>query len=397
MAVRPPVSSVLQDHSEVREATAMTQRPTPQVDRSAGQRWPPSGWLLAGLAVVVVLFAVVLVTPRLLHPPLTNQELDRQGVTDGKDRIELKREQDKLQNDARGALLQGLGGAVLLLGAYFTWRQVQTSREQLKHDAAATRDQLQAARDQLQLTHEGQITDRFTKAVDQLGSQHLDVRVGGIYALERIARDSPSDRATIEEVLTAFVRGHAPWPPPLTAPAQPALTQQPTTDATPQPPSTASPAKAAGRVAQPDQVAEPHGPAADVQAVVTVLGRRLLPLEGPRPLDLTGVDLRGAWLGKADLQRARLTDANLQGARLEGANLRDAWLRGADLQGARLEGANLEGTWLPGANLRGTNLDDVSLGGARAGSYRGGPETRWPEEWTLEEPEHRGVYVGDFH
>jgi hypothetical protein len=39
------------------------------------------------------------------------------------------------------------------------------------------------------------------------------VRLGGIYALERIVNDSPDDRAIIIEVLTAFVRTHAPWPP----------------------------------------------------------------------------------------------------------------------------------------------------------------------------------------
>ena len=39
------------------------------------------------------------------------------------------------------------------------------------------------------------------------------MRLGGIYALERIARDSPGDRATIGEVLTAYLRGRAPWPP----------------------------------------------------------------------------------------------------------------------------------------------------------------------------------------
>jgi hypothetical protein len=98
-------------------------------------------------------------------------------------------EELKAQNDARTTLLQALAGGVLLLGAYFTYRQ-------------------------LRVTREGQLTDRYTKAVDQLGSQHLDVRLGGIYALERIARDSPYDRATIEEVLTAYVRDHAPWPPP---------------------------------------------------------------------------------------------------------------------------------------------------------------------------------------
>ena len=71
-------------------------------------------------------------------------------------RIELETNRLKLQNDARATLLQALAGG-LLLGAYFTW--------------------------QMRVTREGQITDRYTKAVDQLGSQHLDVRLGGIYAL----------------------------------------------------------------------------------------------------------------------------------------------------------------------------------------------------------------------
>jgi hypothetical protein len=79
-------------------------------------------------------------------------------------------------------------GMVLAVGAYFTYRQLHTARE-------------------------GQITERYTRAIDQLGDAELDIRLGGIYALERIARDSAADLVTIGEVLTAFVRGHAPWPP----------------------------------------------------------------------------------------------------------------------------------------------------------------------------------------
>lgn len=60
------------------------------------------------------------------------------------------------------------------------------------------------------LTQESQITDRYTKAIEQLGSDKPDVRLGGIYALERIAKDSPADGATIAEVLAAFIRGRAP-------------------------------------------------------------------------------------------------------------------------------------------------------------------------------------------
>ena len=62
------------------------------------------------------------------------------------------------------------------------------------------------------LTQQGQITDRHTKAIQQLGSEKAEVRLGGIYALERITNDSPQDRATIADVLPAFVRVHAPWP-----------------------------------------------------------------------------------------------------------------------------------------------------------------------------------------
>ena len=52
-----------------------------------------------------------------------------------------------------------------------------------------------------ELTEQGQVTDRYTKAIEQLGSDKLDVRIGGIYALERVARDSARDHPTVMEVL----------------------------------------------------------------------------------------------------------------------------------------------------------------------------------------------------
>jgi hypothetical protein len=86
----------------------------------------------------------------------------------------------------------------------------------------------------LELTEQGHITERYTKAIEQLGSDKLDVRLGGIYALERLAIDSERDHPTVVEVLGAFVREHSdstddsehpsgeklhePWPPPLQRP-----------------------------------------------------------------------------------------------------------------------------------------------------------------------------------
>jgi hypothetical protein len=290
-----------------------------------------------------VLLGVVLVGPRLLYPPLSDRELDRQGVTGGKDRIELKREQGQLQNDARATLLQALAGGALLLGAYFTWRQVQTGRQQVH------------------LAEQGQITERFTRAIDQLGSAHLDVRLGGIYALERIARDSPNDRTTIGEVLTAYIRGHAPWPP--------RLEDQP-------------PIEAAI-----ETVAFLRLRAPDVQAALTVLGRGQFADPDPDApqLDLADTDLRRSYLSRADLRRARLYGADLRRARFDdtdlrgatliraclqeahllGANLQDAVLHHADLRDADLTDANLAGADLRHANLQGTKLDGVDLRGAR--------------------------------
>jgi hypothetical protein len=50
------------------------------------------------------------------------------------------------------------------------------------------------------------ITESFSKAIDQLASDKLEVRLGGIYLLERISQESPDDYWTVMETLTAFVR-----------------------------------------------------------------------------------------------------------------------------------------------------------------------------------------------
>src|SRR5580658_3202078 len=101
-------------------------------------------------------------------------------------------------DDARGQLLT-LGAGLFAAGALvFTARNFTLSRRTLA------------------LTEQGQVTDRYTKAIEQLGSDKLDVRIGGIYALERVARDSVRDHPTVMEVLTAFIREHSrePWPEP---------------------------------------------------------------------------------------------------------------------------------------------------------------------------------------
>lgn len=53
---------------------------------------------------------------------------------------------------------------------------------------------------------ERRITELYTKAADQLGSDKAPVRLAGLDALERLAQDNESQRQTIVNVLCAYLR-----------------------------------------------------------------------------------------------------------------------------------------------------------------------------------------------
>jgi hypothetical protein len=147
----------------------------------------PANPLLITLVLVVVGLLVVLLIWKL--PKL--QVARSQGVSQ-KNRFDR-------ENEARRTLAQIIGGVFLLAGLYSSLQTFDLQRE-------------------------GQITDRFSRAIDQLGAIqpggaadadgkpkiNLEVRLGGIYALERIAHDSPKDQWSIMEVLTAYLRENSP-------------------------------------------------------------------------------------------------------------------------------------------------------------------------------------------
>ena len=229
------------------------------------------------------------------------------------------------------ALAQILGGAALISGLYFTWRTLQVNRE-------------------------GQITDRFTRAIDQLGKVEdgqklFEIRVGGIYALERIARESEEDYWPIMEILTAYVRQNAPLPP--------EVGQERTQDATDE-------QRAIEGSGEKSETTEPSAPDPDIQAIMTILRRRKRHYmhREPERLDLSETNLSGADLSGADLSGADLNGAILNGANLTEANLFGAILLGADLSGAILSGAILNGAILLGADLPAAILSGADLQGA---------------------------------
>lgn len=195
----------------------------------------------------------------------------------------------------------------------------------------------------------GQVTDRYTKAVELLGRQEMFVRVGGAFALERLMNDSRSDHPVIVDVLASFVHGRAP----VHGPSEASQT-----------PNSEKSVGARPRELRPDE---------DVQSALAVLARRRR-LPGERPVDLHGTDLSGARLGGANLAEAdlrgcvlrdaRLNDCVLAKAKLNGSDLSDASLDRAILVGTFLIKANLADSVLRGAVLRGPELGDSILTGA---------------------------------
>lgn len=264
-------------------------------------------FLLLGLVALLVLCIFVL-------PPLLVQA---EGRITAVERLQA-------ENAVRATLLQAIGGAVLLAGLYVTWRTFELNRQ--GHE----------------LDREGQVTERFTRAIDQLGNQEsMDVRIGGIYALERIARDSPDDHGPIMEVLTAYIREHAPWPP------------------TPAP---NSPTPPADSVVEPEEAGLGEQVPGDIQAVLTVLSRRQVSNDPPESTwVLSGTNLQGADIRRVSLQGALLMGTNLRGTNLDEAKLREAYLRHGNLRGASLEGADLRNANLRDANLQEAILTDANL------------------------------------
>ena len=240
----------------------------------------------------------------------------------------------------------GTGGVVALVLAGRRQWSTEQAHKATEHDAAERR-----------------ITELYTKAVDQLGSDQAAVRLGGLYALERLANTAPTQQGTIGNVICAYLR--MPYTNPQT------LNEDATEDDR----------KEHDRLVQ---ELETRTTALEIlirhsrysskrswRVLRIRLQRANLVNADLTHAQLVGADLTHADLTGADLTRARLSGANLTGARLNRADLTEAVLAlanltEADLTEARLEQAKLNQAKLTHANLthaylRRTDLTDAHL------------------------------------
>lgn len=230
-----------------------------------------------------------------------------------------------------------LGGAALIVSLIFTWQGLK-----LNQQSSETTQRLSLLT--LQNTERRQLEDRLNTALEQLGSEKREARIGAIYSLGKIASDSielkakfdsmnaadkPSDEAdplfesptdfhwTIMQTLASYVRGNA--------------------------------ARGEEGV-RPSKQIQP-----DIQAALNVLGwrKRTYGNGEDQRLELYKTNLRGVILKDKEGLPEK---PDKEGAHLEGAQLWNVDLTGANLRGIHLEGAILDGSILKNADLFGASF-----------------------------------------
>lgn len=256
-----------------------------------GMRWINAVLIVFSVAAVLGVVAAVMWLP----PLIVSADLPS-PTPKGTARM-TEAERLSAISSVRQHLLWAAGGLIAIVTLSFTWRRDQVAR----FGASLDRD--------------ANFTSRYTEAITQLGSTERSIRLGGIYALERIAFDSTRDHQTILEVLAAYVRASSPR-----------------------------------RQGESAPLLE------DVSAAVAVIGRLTRLRRGERPINLQRTQLH-----ETDLRGANLTGADLAGSDLRGTNLEGAYLAGADLHGASLISANLSRADLSESNLQEADLSAAEM------------------------------------
>ena len=187
------------------------------------------------------------------------------------------------------------------------------------------------------------LNERYQKGAEMLGSAILSVRLGGIYALQRLAEEHPEKyHVQIMQLVCAFVR--------LPTKDQSLETEQ--------------------AAIEPGTVL---GVRPDVEAVMEAINSRSesrvgLERKAEFRLDLRRAELPLAQFLNTDLTSAFLQCANLSHANFAGANLSHAFLDYADLSEAIFSNVSFTRARLVSANLSGALLQDLDL--SRASFHR---------------------------
>lgn len=150
----------------------------------------------------------------------------------------------------------------------------------------------------LQMSRDGQITTRYSDAVEQLGSRELITRTGAVHALSRLAVNSDHDRPAIIDLLADYIRASISIYP-----------------------------------GESDRCYARGAPPMDVVAALKALFYKLPAKLREDRVDLRSICLSGVEFPYADMTCMRLDNAIIGSSRFDHATLVDASLQHADLRG----------------------------------------------------------------
>ncbi|MBD2094193.1 pentapeptide repeat-containing protein [Trichocoleus sp. FACHB-591] len=271
----------------------------------------PRNWLSVELVIfilIVLSFFAVFTIFIFVGIPNTSLEsfaelLESSSI---KDFINMKDQAIKIRLELVKTTATILGGLAILANLYYTAKRA----EAMDRSATAALSNIEISRRNAFLTEQGQITERFTKAIEQLGSNNTSIRLGGIYALAQISKELPDKyHWTIIEILAAFVRDNSTLFYSSAELLSKFKIEDPTT-----------------RLERRENIS------IDIQAALTVIGRRDYKQD---PIDPTKIDLSKAHLKGADLSSCYLENVSFAGSNLEGVSLCKTNLEEADFRGVK--------------------------------------------------------------
>lgn len=198
----------------------------------------------------------------------------------------------------QGLITDRINKAVEGLGAEKTvnWigQSISTSRPEINGGEAYSRTRIRRQGETIPLDDHENIVDEAEWQPFTETEPNLEVRIGAIYALERIAQDSDRDHVQIMEILCAYIRHNAP----------------------------------VSSLAPKDKPDKNGKIRSDVQTALTAIGRRSAKaLEKERAQEYR-LDLRQSDLSYASFGKGNFAGAILFGCRLEGCNFHRTNFRG---------------------------------------------------------------------
>jgi hypothetical protein len=228
-----------------------------------------------------------------------------------------------VENNPPWFLLSALVTAPALILTWY-WRE-----KHKREDVATAMKNAEIANENARIAEQGQVTERFTRAVEQLGSKELPVRLGAVYALEQIIMDSEGYHWSIVEILSAYVRFRCPLdaPDPVTTNDNVPILMKP-----------------------------------DVQAALSAIGRRNISRDPPgKRINLASCCILGA----------NLDDASLVNASFFRSSLRGGSMRGTDFEGVDFGFASLDNQEAAGANFQDALFTSTKFSGTDMRSAKG--------------------------